>query len=717
MNKELRLIITRACNYDCYFCHGEGVSKDCKSLLNSEDYEFLVKSCNQLFGWNTVTLTGGEPFVRKDCRDIIDKLYENDIKITVVSNGELLNLYYDVFDKIDRLNISIHSLNKEKYHNIIQRRDKLDKVINNLVELRNKNKKVDIRINTTIVKGVNDDDASFNELLNFAKKIDASIKIIELFSKNKDEVVSFDEIKSILYTKGYKLKSQDVFKNILTDGETEIVISKIFCAMATEYFQPNTFCNQNNDIFITPDAKIKVCRNSDMTIDILEEIKSRDINNLKRKFDLANYMLGKVCPFYMESKLKNLAVNGGEPIMSNMEGKFIHPKITPEIQEEVITQLYDTISIYDDSNIFKTFENNFKKYHNKKYSLLTSSGTTAIWSLFDSIGLKSGDEVICPIYTFFATVSPILQTGATPIFVDCDETGNIDYTKIEEKITNKTKAIMVVHMWGYPAKIDKIREIADRYNIYLFEDCSHAHGGSYKGKKLGEWGDAAAFSLQGNKIITGGEGGILITNDKYIYKNALLLGHYNKRCLQEIDKHSQDYKYAITGKGMKLRAHPLAITIANNMFNNLDNIHYYKKCYADMFNDCIKDIEGLSTINAYECSDPSYYAYIIKFDKTKFTVSREEFVKALKAEGCCEFDIPNSTNSLAKFELFKSPEYFYNTYKKGFINELYTKSDEFVESIIKLPVWYTEEDWNIVSKYCDAIKKVSKFYRRKDEYL
>ena len=75
MNKELRLIITRACNYDCYFCHGEGVSKDCKSLLNSEDYEFLVKSCNQLFGWNTVTLTGGEPFVRKDCRDIIYKLY------------------------------------------------------------------------------------------------------------------------------------------------------------------------------------------------------------------------------------------------------------------------------------------------------------------------------------------------------------------------------------------------------------------------------------------------------------------------------------------------------------------------------------------------------------------------------------------------------------------------------------------------------------------
>ena len=108
---------------------------------------------------------------------------------------------------------------------------------------------------------------------------------------------------------------------------------------------------------------------------------------------------------------------------------------------------------------------------------------------------------------------------------------------------------MVTHMWGYPCKMDKLREIANKYGIYLLEDCSHAHGGEYKGKKLGEYSDAAAFSLQGAKIITGGEGGIIITNNKYIYKNAILLGHYNKRCKQEINKNSIDYKYAVTGKG------------------------------------------------------------------------------------------------------------------------------------------------------------------------
>lgn len=712
MKKELRLIITRACNYNCYFCHGEGVEADCKALLDSDDYLFLAKTCQKLFGWDTVTLTGGEPFVRADCKDIIEKLNNENIRITVVSNGELLDKYYDSMSMIERLNISIHSLDENKYSKVVQRQNKLKKVLYNLMELRNKNKKIDIRINTTIVKGLNDDEKSYDWLILLAKKLKASIKIIELFSTNKDEIVTLSEIQRALFTKGFKLKEQDLFKNTLTDGETDIILSKIFCAMATDYYQPNTFCNANNDLFITPNGKIKMCRNNSTTIDILTEIKNRDADKLKYKFELANDMLGKACPFYFEKKMKNLAIDGGEAVMQPAEGRFVHPKVTNSLINAVTKQLKDTISIYDNSNIFKTFETNFKNYLHSKYALVTSSGTAAIWSLYDSIGLKIGDEVICPIYTFFATVSPILQTGATPVFVDCDENGNIDYTKIEEKITSNTKAIMVVHMWGYPAKMDKIRQIADKYDLYLFEDCSHAHGGSYMGKKLGEWGDASAFSLQGNKIITGGEGGVIVTNDKYIYKNALLLGHYNKRCKQEIDKSSLDYKYAVTGKGMKLRAHPLAISIANHLLNNLDEMNYYKKCYADMLDNCIKDIDGLSTIDYDRQSSPSLYAYIIKFDKNKFTVDRKQFVEALHAEGCCEFDIPSSTTSLANFELFKNPGYFFPSYKKSLVESEYKNADKFANEIIKLPVWYDKEDWMIVYKYCEALKKVAKFYRR-----
>lgn len=157
MNKELRLIITRKCNYDCYFCHGEGVEKGTKEILNENDYEYLVDFCKRRYGWDTVTLTGGEPFLRNDIKNIITKLRDIGIKITVVSNGELIDKNMECFEYIDRLNVSIHSLNEQKYQDIVQRENKLKKVIHNLYQLRKLNKKIDIRINMTIVHGQNDD--------------------------------------------------------------------------------------------------------------------------------------------------------------------------------------------------------------------------------------------------------------------------------------------------------------------------------------------------------------------------------------------------------------------------------------------------------------------------------------------------------------------------------------------------------------------------------
>ena len=269
-------------------------------------------------------------------------------------------------------------------------------------------------------------------------------------------------------------------------------------------------------------------------------------------------------------------------------------------------------------------------------------------------------------------------------------------------------------MWGYPCKMDKIREIADKYGIYLLEDCSHAHGGEYKGKKLGEWSDAAAFSLQGNKIITGGEGGIIITNNKYIYKNALLLGHYNKRCKQEISKDSTDYKYAVTGKGLKLRAHPIAIRIAYEQFKDLDKINLVKQDMVQIVKNTVDKIDGLTLNIPYEGSKCSYYALIIKYDSSKFNNTPiEEFVRALNEEGGVEFDKPGSTCPLNRLELFKNPSYFFPFYDKILKdNEKFQGADIFYDNSFKIPVWYNKDDEEIVIKYCDILNKVSNYYKK-----
>lgn len=718
MNKELRLIVTRKCNYDCYFCHGEGVEKGTKEVFDSKDYKYLVDFCKRKYGWNTVTITGGEPLVRDDILEIVNCMKELDLKTTLVSNGELIDRNMACFEGIDRLNVSIHTLNTNLYDQIVQRKNKLSRVIYNLSQLRNLNKDIDIRINMTVVKNQNDTIEEFENIISLAKKVNASIKIIELFSKNKEEIVPIYEIKKKLIELNFKVLEEYTHKIVLFDGTTKIILSKIFCAAANDRYNPNSYCNSFNDLFVSPDGIIKLCRYIKQEVSIKDEVKNRDDEGLEKKIKLANSLLGKHCPM---NTIDKLAINGGNPIISKEEGRFIHPKITKEIENAVIEQLHDTISIYDNSNIFKKFEESFAKYHNKKYALVTSSGTSALHSLYDAINLREGDEVICPIYTFFATVSPIFQTGAKPVFVDCDETGNIDYKKIEEKINNNTKAIMVTHMWGYPCKMDELRKIADKYGIYLLEDCSHAHGGEYKGKKLGEWSDAAAFSLQGNKIITGGEGGIIITNNKYIYKNCILLGHYNKRCKQEINKNSTDYKYATTGKGLKLRAHPLAIRIAYEQFKNIDNINSIKHDMVNIIKNTIDNIDGLTLNVPYEGSKCSYYALIIKYDPSKFNnLPIERFIDALNAEGGVEYDKPGSTCPLNRLELFKNPSYFFPSYGKIFDeNEKFVNADRFYDNSFKIPVWYNKEDENIVIKYCEILNKVSRYYKKevKNEIL
>lgn len=399
--------------------------------------------------------------------------------------------------------------------------------------------------------------------------------------------------------------------------------------------------------------------------------------------------------------------------MKKGEGKFIHPVITPAMEQALIEQAHQTLSIYDRSGIFAEFEDAFAAYHHKKHGLVTNSGTTALWSLYDAIGLEKGDEVICPIYTFHATVNPILQTGATPVFVDCDQTGNIDPQKIAAKITPRTKAIMVTHMWGYACKMDEIQALAKKHNLLLLEDASHAHGGSYQGKKLGSFGDAAAFSLQGNKIITGGEGGILLTDSDEIYRRAVLLGHYGKRTKQELDPQSADYQFAVTGKGLKLRAHPLAIRLAYEQFKNLDQINAQKNQYSDLISNYVAQTDSVTMHQGYPDSINSGYAQILQVDETKLACSLAEFCQALNAEGATEFDIPNSTAPLNTLALYQNPGHFYPDYQdQTLIKESFPVAQKLSKCILKMPLWYTEKDAPLVAKYGEALTKVAHAYEK-----
>ena len=175
-------------------------------------------------------------------------------------------------------------------------------------------------------------------------------------------------------------------------------------------------------------------------------------------------------------------------------------------------------------SFIKEFEEKFADFCDAKYAATVNSGTTALHLAVAVLGIGPGDEVLVPTMTMMSSFFAVLYTGAKPISVDCDPTThNIDPALIEEKITRRTKAIMVVHLYGHPVDMDSVLKIARKHKLFVIEDCAEAHGALYKGGKVGSLGDIGCFSFYANKIITTGEGGMITTNNLALYEKAKLL--------------------------------------------------------------------------------------------------------------------------------------------------------------------------------------------------
>ncbi|MDX2165184.1 MAG: aminotransferase class I/II-fold pyridoxal phosphate-dependent enzyme [Gammaproteobacteria bacterium] len=392
---------------------------------------------------------------------------------------------------------------------------------------------------------------------------------------------------------------------------------------------------------------------------------------------------------------------------------YVWPMITEKTKQAVLRQLDTSISIYDRSGIIKIFEDNFAGYHKRQYAVMTNSGTNALFAAYEALNLSTGDEVIAPDYTFFATVTPMLYLGLKPVFCDCLPDGNIDPSEIAKKITPKTKAIVITHLWGVPCDMDKIMPLVKKYNLKLIEDCSHAHGARYRDQLVGTFGDIAVWSLQGQKIITGGEGGILLTDNQDYYARAQLQGHYNKRCKQEIPQSHSLFKFNTTGFGLKTRAHPLAAAIANEQFQHIDSWLAMKQIYAEYIIDGLKEVNFLTPPSLHH-KKPAWYALVFQYDEKIAGFPLHIFLEATKALGLTELEQPNSTAPLHTLPLFKhTHEAFPRFYEKPLLpeNALFPQAERYYQHAIKLPVWVRLEDKPTVDKYIQGILKATEMLK------
>jgi perosamine synthetase len=260
-----------------------------------------------------------------------------------------------------------------------------------------------------------------------------------------------------------------------------------------------------------------------------------------------------------------------------------------------------------------------------KYAIALNSCTAALRLAYAIAGVKPGDEVITTPFTMIATNTAILEQFGKPIFADTQyETGNIDPLDIEHRITNKTKAIACTHNLGYPCDLDELKKIAKRNNLLLIEDCAHAIGAKYKGNYIGSDSDFACFSFATAKHITTGDGGMLVTNNKDFYEEAIRRSFFGMdRKKRKIGIYPIDIKEA----GYKMRMNDLTACLGNAQLGDIDGIISDRKIKAEKYDRLLKDINGVNLMEYKSDRESAYYLYPIHVN------DREGFVKMMKDNG------------------------------------------------------------------------------------
>jgi len=321
-----------------------------------------------------------------------------------------------------------------------------------------------------------------------------------------------------------------------------------------------------------------------------------------------------------------LAVLGGKPVRNKSFPAW--PQYNQQEEEALLEVLHSRIWWRTPGKHTKQFEEDFAAYHGAKHGIACTNGTAALEIIIAALGIGLGDEVIVPDYTFVATASAVLFAGAMPVMVDIDpDTYCIDPDKAESAITVRTKAVIAVHLGGHPADMKRMVSLCHKHNLYLIEDSAHAHGTEWEGKKVGALGTGGTFSFQASKLMTAGEGGIVLTNDDDL---AIRI-----RSVHDCGRMPGEWFYDHYIYGSNYRLSEWQGAVLSQQLTRLEAQGEQRSKNADFLNKALLEIEGIRPqAKAPYCTRNGHYCYIFHYDSKSFNgLSTERFIEALEAEG------------------------------------------------------------------------------------
>ncbi len=303
-------------------------------------------------------------------------------------------------------------------------------------------------------------------------------------------------------------------------------------------------------------------------------------------------------------------------------------------EKKYLIECIDSGWISSEGPFVKRFEKDFASRLGRKHAIAVTNGTSAIDAAVESLGIKEGDEVILPTFTIISCIMQLVRIGAVPVLVDADpSTWNMDIADIESKITSRTKAIMVVHIYGLPVDLDPVLKICKKFNLKLIEDSAEMIGQKYKNKPCGSFGDISTVSFYTNKHVTTGEGGMIFTDDDNIANRCRELRNL---CFQP----NKRFVHETLGWNLRMTSLQAAVGIAQ--LEQLDRNIKKKLWIGNLYNDLLSDIDGVQLpLSKTDFAENIYWVYGIVLNKNK-NVDADEVIKKLISfnVGCRPFFYP-----------------------------------------------------------------------------
>lgn len=355
-------------------------------------------------------------------------------------------------------------------------------------------------------------------------------------------------------------------------------------------------------------------------------------------------------------------------------------------EKKYLCECIDTGWISSEGPFVKQFEEKMSARVNRKYGIAVCNGTAALEIAVQALDIKEGDEVIMPTFTIISCAEAVIRMGAVPVLVDSDpDTWNMCVDQIETKITPRTRAIMVVHIYGLPVDMDPVLDIAKRHNLKIIEDAAEMHGQNYKGKPCGSFGDISTFSFYPNKHVTTGEGGMLVTDDEELAERCRSIRNL---CFQ------REKRYVHEELSGNYRFTNLQAAVGLAQLERLDEFVEKKRHIGKVYTEALKDVEGIKLpVSKTDYADNIYWVYGIVLDK-KMGIDNREMQKRL-----AEKEVGTRTFFWCMHEQPVLKE------KRLYINEIYPNAEKLSRRGLYLPSGLAISDEQIAT-VVDSIKNI-----------